>query len=199
MGEEAGVTNTALTEIRSAVDLLHGRLAVIDTTQQSLMAQVNIMAEPVKDAAKTNADTVRHLSLLDQRLDSTSHTLERFTARSPSPEEDDPNPGDEAARGKSTLKTARVTWTGDTPGASSAGKLAGGRSEDLDSSHADGNSTATHGGGGGHGGAGEVDPVAQVAVDMEAQVAVDIGVMVFWGVLEVVVHIKAQIRQPSTS
>jgi hypothetical protein len=61
MGEEAGITNTALTEIRSAVDLLHGRLAVIDTTQQSLMAQVNIMAEPVKDAPRLHVAHARAL------------------------------------------------------------------------------------------------------------------------------------------
>jgi hypothetical protein len=149
--------------------------------QQSLVAQVNIMAEAVKDTVKTNADMVWHLALHYRRLDSTTHTLERFTARSPSLEDDNP-----IQRMKLFGSRAR-TCTGHTLGASFVGQPVRHHCEDLDSSLADGNSKATHG---------VVDFMA--VVDIEALVAADTGVLAFWVALVVVEHIKEWIRQPTT-
>jgi hypothetical protein len=92
MGEAAATMGIALTEIRSAVDLLHGRVLVMDTTQQSLVAQLNLIAVAVQEGAKANADAVRHLASLDQRVNNTSHALKMI--QYPSPEEDDPDPVD---------------------------------------------------------------------------------------------------------
>jgi hypothetical protein len=155
MGKAGGVTRTA-SHRDPLCDLLHGRLATIDTMQQSLVAQVNIMAEAVKDTVKTNADMVWHLALHYRRLDSTTHTLERFTARSPSLEDDNP-----IQRMKLCGSRAR-TCTGHTLAASFVGQPVRRHCEDLDSSLADGNSKATHG---------VVDFMA--AVDTEAPVVVD--------------------------
>jgi hypothetical protein len=49
MGETAATTEASLKEIRYAVDLLHGRLAIIDTTQQLLVAQLGLISDAVKD------------------------------------------------------------------------------------------------------------------------------------------------------
>jgi hypothetical protein len=114
MGEAAATTATALTEIRSAVDLLHGSVSVMDTTQQSLVAQLNLIAVAVQEGAKANADAVRHLASLDQRVNNTSQALKRIQYSSP--EEDDPDPVDSMVAGKGALHTTAATWTGNAPG-----------------------------------------------------------------------------------
>jgi hypothetical protein len=158
MGEAAEATEASLKEIRSAVDLLHGRLAVIDTSQQSLVAQVNIMAAAIQDAAKTNAATARQLARMDERLEAQAQALEHFHDQPPSPEEDDPDPDVTAIAGTGTLKPAGVAWQGETAGAS-ASQGALGRGTTRESARGSGtNNTATGGagflGGGGIGGAG---------------------------------------------
>jgi hypothetical protein len=61
---------------------------------------------------------VRHLAALDQRLNITSHALERM--QHSLSEEDDPDPMDSMVVGKGTLHTTIGSWTGNTTGASSA-------------------------------------------------------------------------------
>jgi hypothetical protein len=88
MGEISATMESSLKEIRSAVDLLHGRPAVIDTNQQSLVAQISLIANVVKD----------------ERLNLMTLTVEQL--RVPNPEEDDPDPQLEggAVVGKGTLQ-----------------------------------------------------------------------------------------------
>jgi hypothetical protein len=118
MGEAAATTATALTEIHSAVDLLHGRVSVMDTTQQSLVVQLNLITVAVQEGAKANADAVHHLASLDQRVNNTSQALKRI--QYPSPEENDQDPVDSMVVGKGALHTTSATWTGNAPGASLA-------------------------------------------------------------------------------
>jgi hypothetical protein len=59
MGEAAATSAAEIKEVRSAVDLLHGRLAVVDTTQQSLVAQLSIIAESVQAGSLTQAANAR--------------------------------------------------------------------------------------------------------------------------------------------
>ncbi|KAK1681148.1 hypothetical protein QYE76_041996 [Lolium multiflorum] len=122
MGEAAAVTEASLTEIRSSLDLLHGRVACMDTTQQQLVAQLGLIAAAVQDGAKLHNDAARQFSSLDARLAEITQGMERLRGRCPSPEEDDPDPGDCLVMGTGTLRTTRVTWTGDAPGASTAAK-----------------------------------------------------------------------------
>jgi hypothetical protein len=152
MGEVAASTESALTEIRSAVDLMHGRVASMDTTQQSLVAQLDLISAAVQDGAKMHADAARHLAALDHRLAATAQAMERMQALYP--EEDDPDPEDGVVGGRGSLTTARASWTGNHPGASSA-------------HHGEASAAAAHGGdksgggvpggagGGVHGGAGD--------------------------------------------
>jgi hypothetical protein len=120
MGEAAASTEAAIHELRASLDLLHGNVARIDTTQQQLVAQVDLMSAAVQDGAKTNADTVRQLTALQDRLLAVTHGIDRVHGRPPSPEEDDADPDQAVLAGKATMRPAQVTWTGDTPGASSA-------------------------------------------------------------------------------
>jgi hypothetical protein len=118
MGEVAASTESALTEIRSTVDLMHSRVASMDTTQQSLVAQLDLISAAVQDGAKMHADAARHLAALDQRLAATAQVLEQMQASYP--EEDDPDPEDCVVGGRGSLTTARALWTDNHPGASSA-------------------------------------------------------------------------------
>jgi hypothetical protein len=132
MGEIAMTTEDSLKEIRSAVDLLHGRLAIIDTTEQSLVAQLGLISDAIKDGAVKHAEAVRYFASLDERLTASTQAMERLRVRLP--EEDDPDPDavGGAVQGKGTLRPAQVTWTGNSPGASSASQAAGAHvSDDL--------------------------------------------------------------------
>jgi hypothetical protein len=94
MGEAAASTEAAIHELRASLDLLHGNVARIDTTQQQLVAQVDLMSAAVQAGAKTNADTVRQLTALQDRLLATTQGIDRVHGHPPSPEEDDADPGD---------------------------------------------------------------------------------------------------------
>jgi hypothetical protein len=96
MGETAATTEASLKEIRSAVDLLHGRLAIIDTTQQLLVAQLGLISDAVKDGATKHADAARYFASLDERLTVSTQAMERLHVRLP--EEDDPDPAAGGAR-----------------------------------------------------------------------------------------------------
>jgi hypothetical protein len=99
-----------------------------------------------------NTDTVRQLAWLEQRCDSTTQAVERIHARSPSPEEDDPDLDEHVITGKGTLKPAHVTWTGDTPGVSVAAHARSGQDEDKSSPRTAGATHTAPGGGGFPGG-----------------------------------------------
>jgi len=156
MGEATATTKASLTELRASLDLLHGRVAVIDTTQQSLVAQLGLIAGAVQEGAKIHADAARQLAALGNRLGLTSQAMERLRVRSPSQEEDDSYPADCVVVGKGTLRPTHVGWTGNTTGASSAA-AATDLGADREVSPL-GEVTITRGdgimGGGGHGGAG---------------------------------------------
>jgi hypothetical protein len=113
MGEAAASTEAAIHELRASLDLLHGNVARIDTTQQQLVAQVDLMSAAVQDGVKTNTDTVRQLTALQDRLLAATQGIDRVHGRPPSPEEDDADPDQAVLAGKATLRPAQVTWTGD--------------------------------------------------------------------------------------
>lgn len=154
MGDAAATTTAALTEIRSAVDLLHGRIAVIDTTQQSLVTQLGLIADAVQEGAKMNSTAARQLAMLDTRLDAQSQAMERLRLQPPSPDENDPDPDACKVTGKSTLRPTQVAWTSDAPGAPSAAQAAYGRGEDPAYSRASGDGVRIPGGTGFRGGCG---------------------------------------------
>ncbi|KAK1607032.1 hypothetical protein QYE76_030705 [Lolium multiflorum] len=153
MGEAAASTTNELKEVRSAVDLLHGRLAVIDTTQQSLVAQMNIIAETVRDGSLAQAASTRQFAAMERRLDEAMATLAQLHKRSPSQEEDDADPDEVLVRGKSKVTPTHTTGMGDTAG---AGTSSAAHADDPLRAERDGllrgNSGGT--GGGGFGGAG---------------------------------------------
>jgi hypothetical protein len=117
MGEAAATTSAALTEVRSAVNLLHGRLAVNDTTQQSLVVQLGIITESVNERSLQNAEAARQFTVIEQRLEETSATLARLHERSLSPDEDHADPKSDTISRKGTLRTTHATWSGNTTGA----------------------------------------------------------------------------------
>ncbi|KAM0887617.1 hypothetical protein ACQ4PT_028880 [Festuca glaucescens] len=153
MGEVSATTATELKEVRSAVDLLHGRMAVIDTTQQSLVAQLAIIAEAVKDGSLAQAENTRHFAAMERRLEETIATLARPHVPSPSREEDDADPVDVVVTGHSKVSSTHVSWMGDSVGAGTSSVARAG-----DSPHGDGDGLLggnNHGAGsGGFGGAG---------------------------------------------
>jgi hypothetical protein len=59
MGEAMTSTEASLHELRASLDLMHGNVARIDTTQQQLVAQMDLISAAVENGAKTNADVVR--------------------------------------------------------------------------------------------------------------------------------------------
>jgi hypothetical protein len=120
MEETAATTAAAINELRANLDLLHGRLACVDTTQQQMVAQLGLISTAVQDSAKLHTDAARQHAVMEERLETTVQALQRLRARSPSPEEDDPDPEERLITGKGTLQKTHVTWTGDTAGASSA-------------------------------------------------------------------------------
>jgi chromosome segregation ATPase len=118
MGEAVATTEASIHEIKASLDLLHGNLARIDTTQQQLMAQLGLLSDGVQESTRRHDEAARHLEALDHRVGSAAPTRDLSRGRPPSQEEDDADPGDHAPHGKATLRPAHVTWTGNAPGAS---------------------------------------------------------------------------------
>jgi hypothetical protein len=104
MGEAAATTSASLTEIRVGLDLLHGRVACIDTTQQQLVAQIDLIGATVQDDAELHADAARQFALLDARITAINQGMERLRARSPSLEEDVSNLDERRVTGTSTQR-----------------------------------------------------------------------------------------------
>jgi hypothetical protein len=109
MGEVAASTEASLKEIRSAVDLFHGRLTVIDTAHQSLVAQMGLISDAIKDSTEKHTETARVLVLLDARLHVMMQAMERTWE--PLRAEDDPDPVTDggAIVGKGTMHPAQVS------------------------------------------------------------------------------------------
>lgn len=120
MGEAATTTEASLTELQASLDLLHGRVACMDTTQHQLVAQLGLIATAVQDSARMHDDAARQFAVLEQRLDASTQAMADLRVRAPYPEEDEADPADCVVIGKGTLRTAHVTWAGNTEGASSA-------------------------------------------------------------------------------
>jgi hypothetical protein len=120
MEETAATTAAAINELHANLDLLHGRLACVDTTQQQMVAQLDLISTAVQDGAKLHTEAARQQATMEERLAATVKALERLRARSHSREEDDPDPDEVMVMGKGLLQKAHVTWTGDAAGASSA-------------------------------------------------------------------------------
>jgi hypothetical protein len=116
-------TEASIHELRASLDLLHGNVARIDTMQQQLKEQMGLVSAAVESSAKANDAVARQLASLEQQITRTAQPLDRDSGRPPSPEEDDADPEMRGGVGKATLRAAHVTWTGNTPGASSAAPL----------------------------------------------------------------------------
>jgi hypothetical protein len=89
--------------------------------------------------------------------------MDRDKGHPPSPEEDEADPAMRAHIGKATLRSAHVTWTGNTPGASSATAVSGDRpvlyNQGGDGILGGGRSGGAGGGGSGGGGGGRIPSV----------------------------------------
>jgi hypothetical protein len=125
--ELRATTETSIHELRASLNLLHGNVARIDTTQQQLLEQMGLVSAAVESSGKANEAVARQLAALENQIFNSNHSVDRDKGRSPSPEEDDADPAARAHIGKATLRAAHVTWTGNTAGASSASAASGDR------------------------------------------------------------------------
>lgn len=114
MGEVAEETRAMLDRLQSSLDLLHGVVAGIDTTQKQMRAQQEIQAAAIESGATKHDDTARILQSLLTKL----NLLEPGEAARRQAEEVDNiiiNTGD------TTTQPASPHWVGDTAGATSSG------------------------------------------------------------------------------
>jgi septal ring factor EnvC (AmiA/AmiB activator) len=70
MGEAVATTEASLNKIRASLDLLHGNLARIDTTQQQLKEQLGLLADGMQESTRRHDEAARRLEALDQRVGS---------------------------------------------------------------------------------------------------------------------------------
>jgi hypothetical protein len=148
MGEAAASSAAELKEVCSAVDLLHGRTAVIDTTQQSLIAQMSIIAESVKDGALAQAANMREVAAMEHRMEEAIAPLARLHMRPPSPEEDDADSDAVTITGHGKVTATHVSWMGNTAGAGASSAVQAGSSQPGDGDGLLGDNTRGAGGGG---------------------------------------------------
>jgi hypothetical protein len=171
MGEAAATTEASLQELRAtmeasirelraSLDLLHGNVARIDTTRQQLLEQMGLVSAVVESSGKANDAVAWQLAALEHQLLNNNQQMDRDKGRPPSPEEDEADPAMRAHIGKATLRSAHVTWTGNTPGASSATAASGDRpvlcNQGGDGVLGGGRSGGAGGGGSGGGGGGRI-------------------------------------------
>jgi hypothetical protein len=100
------------TELRASLDLLHGNITRIDTTQQQLVAQLGLIADGVQESTRRHDEAARRLETLDHRLGYVVPARDLSRGCPPSLEEDDADPDENAPHGKATLCPVHVTWTG---------------------------------------------------------------------------------------
>jgi hypothetical protein len=74
MGEVADATSAVLKQLQTSLDLLHGVVAGVDTTQQQMRAQLDHQAAAISDSATKHDDTTRILQALMAKLHDTSQT-----------------------------------------------------------------------------------------------------------------------------
>jgi hypothetical protein len=113
-------TEASIQELRASLDLLHGNVARINTTQQQLMEQMGLISAAVENSTKANDAVARQLAALEHRLVNNTQPMDCDRGCPPSLEEADADPEAGVVTGKATLRPAHVKWTGNTPGASSA-------------------------------------------------------------------------------
>jgi hypothetical protein len=79
MGEAAATTEASLQdlratteasihELRASMDLLHGNMVRIDTTQQQLREQLGLISAAVESSAKANDAVARQLAALEHQI-----------------------------------------------------------------------------------------------------------------------------------
>jgi hypothetical protein len=88
---------------------------------------MGLVSATVESSGKANDAVARQLAALEHQLLNNNQPMDRDKGRPPSPEEDEADPAARAHIGKATLRSAHVTWTGNTPGASSASAVSGDR------------------------------------------------------------------------
>jgi hypothetical protein len=155
MGEAAEETRTTLDRLQSSLDLLHGVVARIDTTQKQMRVQQEHQAAAIDASAAKHDDTARILQSLLIKL----NLLDKGeTTRPPS---DDHNPDSSILinAGHSITQPTSPHWVGDTAGATSNGAPKGkavGTGPEFDPGGAGflGGGAMGGAGGGGFGGAG---------------------------------------------
>jgi hypothetical protein len=138
-------------------------MARIDTTQQQLREQMGLVSAAVESSAKANDAVAHQLAALEHQIAHNGQPADRDKGRPPSPEEDDADPEVRVAVGKATLRSAHVTWTGNTPGASSAASVGGDTDghSNLGGDGILGGGRPGGAGGGGTGGVGGGRPVSE--------------------------------------
>jgi hypothetical protein len=158
--ELRATTEASIHELRASLDLLHGNIACIDTTQQQLLEQMGLVSAAVENSGKANDAVARQLAALEHQLLNNTQQMDCDKGHPPSPEEDDADPAMRAHIGKATLHPAHVTWTGNTPGASSATAADGNRpmlcNQGGDGILGGGRTGGAGGGGSGGGGGGRI-------------------------------------------
>lgn len=104
-----------LARLQASLDILHGVVAGVDSTQQQMRVQQELQAAAIADGAIKHADTALILrAIMDKLQIGDGGGSER---RSP---EEEPDPGSQGARGHSTLEKTTSHWVGNTAGASSS-------------------------------------------------------------------------------
>jgi hypothetical protein len=81
MGDVAETTAAAITELWQSLDLLHGRVASVDTTQQNLVAQMGLISDAVKAGSQMNLAATRQLTVIEDKLTETFARLDRLQRR----------------------------------------------------------------------------------------------------------------------
>jgi hypothetical protein len=123
--ELRATTEASIHELRANLDILHGNVACIDTTQQQLMEQKGLVSAAVESSNKANDAVARQLAALEHQIVNNNQHMDHDRGRPPSSEEDEADPEACVGIGKAVLRPAHVTWTGNTPSASSAASLGG--------------------------------------------------------------------------
>jgi hypothetical protein len=66
-------TEALIHELRASLDLLHGHVARIDTTQQQLLAQMGLVSVAVENSGKASEAVARQLAALENRIATSTH------------------------------------------------------------------------------------------------------------------------------
>ncbi|KAK1693348.1 hypothetical protein QYE76_010045 [Lolium multiflorum] len=155
MGEAAEETRTTLDRLQSSLDLLHGVVAGIDTTQKQMRVQQEHQAAAIDASAAKHDDTARILQSLLIKL----NLLDKGETTSPPADNHNPDSSILINAGHSITQPTSPHWVGNTAGATSSGAPKGkavGTGPEFDTGGAGflGGGAMGGTGGGGFGGAG---------------------------------------------